>query len=532
MEKDDKRVLIIDDESSIVNLCKRIIGNMNLSCSTAATAEEGLRALEKNRYSLILLDMDLPGMSGMEMLEKVRILYPKIQVVIITGKATVENAVEAMKKGACDYVTKPFEIDELRIPVNRALEKYELIEEIGSLKNALAVYEVAAAMSEVMPLSELLKLVFKQLNKAIAVDGGSIGIWEEDTGEIVIKYAEGSNWKSALGKRFRQGERVCGYVVEKKKPVLVDGDIKKVKRFAGIKKFEEIKSGISIPMLVRGKLLGVINLKRIESGGKFTESDLKVGTIFAEQAAYAIQNALDFEKLKELDELKSAFISNVSHELRTPLMAANGALEMVKRLKDKAKKAKMLDIVKRNILRMQRLVGDLLDFSKLEKKEILIMKRPCDFSEVIKNSVELVRNLAFGKGIDIVVRQEALPEINCDAGRMEQVLTNLLNNAVKFSSENSKVEIDIMKDGSFFKFSVTDEGIGIPVKEHQKIFERFYQADKSLTRLTGGFGLGLPIVKQIVELHNGEIFVESPPAGRKKGARFTVKIPLNGDGGN
>jgi len=267
----------------------------------------------------------------------------------------------------------------------------------------------------------------------------------------------------------------------------------------------------------------------------------KVGTIFAEQAAYAIQNALDFEKLKELDELKSAFISNVSHELRTPLMAANGALEMVKRLKDKAKKAKMLDIVKRNILRMQRLVGDLLDFSKLEKKEILIMKRPCDFSEVIKNSVELVRNLAFGKGIDIVVRQEALPEINCDAGRMEQVLTNLLNNAVKFSSENSKVEIDIMKDGSFidimkdgsfFKFSVTDEGIGIPVKEHQKIFERFYQADKSLTRLTGGFGLGLPIVKQIVELHNGEIFVESPPAGRKKGARFTVKIPLNGDGGN
>jgi len=248
MEKEDKRVLIIDDESSIVNLCKRIISGMGLFCSAAATAEEGLRALEKNRYSLILLDMDLPGMSGMEMLEKVMALYPKIQVVIITGKATVENAVEAMKKGACDYVTKPFEIE------NRALEKYELIEEIGSLKNALAVYEVAAAMSEVMPLSELLKLVFKQLNKAIAVDGGSIGIWEEDTGEIVIKYAEGSNWKSALGKRFRQGERVCGYVVEKKKPVLVDGDIKKVKRFAGIKKFEEIKSGISIPMLVRGKL--------------------------------------------------------------------------------------------------------------------------------------------------------------------------------------------------------------------------------------------------------------------------------------
>ncbi|MFH1957379.1 MAG: ATP-binding protein [bacterium] len=526
MKKDNKKVLIIDDEISITKLCRSIINGMGLFCDTAATAEEGLKALKKNRYLLILLDMDLPLMSGMDMLEKVRVLYPKIQVVIITGKATVENAVEAMKKGACDYVTKPFEIDELRIPVKRALEKYELIEKIGSLKNTLFVYEVAAAMSEVMSLDKILKLIFKQLSKAIATDGGSIGIWEEDMGELVIKYAEGLNWERALGKRLKPGERVCGYAVEKKKPILVNGDIKKVKRFTGIKKFEKIKSGMSIPMLVRGKLLGVINLKRIEISEKFTAADLKIGTIFAEQAAYAVQNALDFEKLKELDELKSAFITNVSHELRTPLMAVSGALEMEERLSDEAKKAKMRDIFKRNILRMQRLVKDLLDFSKMEKKTVLIMKSSCDFPGIVKNSVELAKNLASGRGIDIVVRQEALPKIACDAGRMEQVLINLLSNAIKFSPENSKVEMDIVKDGSFLRFSVTDAGIGIPAKEQDKIFERFYQVNKSLTRETGSCGLGLSIVKQIVELHGGEIFVESPPAGRKKGARFIIKIPV------
>ena len=530
MEKNSRKVLVVDDESSITKLCRRIINGMDLSCDTAATAEEGLAAMKKNGYSLVLLDLDLPGMSGMEMLEKVRVLYPEIQVVIITGKATIENAVEAMKRGACDYVTKPFEIDELRKPVRIALEKYELLEEIGGLKNIISVYEVARAMSGIMPLNELLELVFKQLCKTIDADGGSICLWEEDTGELVIKYAEGSNRERALGKRLKMGERFCGFAAEKKGPVLVNGDIKKSERFAGIEKFEEIKSGMCIPMLVKGKLLGVINLKRIKNSEEFTKFDLEIGTIFAEQAAYAVQNALDLERLKELDELKSAFISNVSHELRTPLMAAHGALEMVERLNDEAKKAKMMDIIQRNIIRMQRLIGDLLDFSKLERKTLLIVKRPCDFSEVVKNSVELVRSITSGKKIDIVVRRKSLPKINCDSGRMEQVLVNLLNNAVKFSPDNSKVEIDVMEDEGFLKFSVTDEGIGIPAKEQEKIFERFYQANTSLNRPTGSFGLGLPIVKQIVELHGGVVSVESPPRGRNKGTSFIVKIKR--DGGN
>ena len=522
----NEKILVIDDESSITKLCRKIIDGMDLSCDTAATAEEGLAAMEQNKYSLLLLDINLPGIGGMEMLEKVRVLYPKTQVVIITGKATVENAVEAMKKDACDYVTKPFEIEEFRISIKKALEKYELIEEICGLKNTISIYEVARAMSGVMPLDGLFQLIFKQLNKEIAIDGGSIAILEPETKELIIKYAEGSNAEKVMGKSFKLGERVLGYAAATKNSILINGDLKKDERFKELARFEEIKSGMSIPMMVAGKILGVLNLKRTKIEKNFTKADLELGTIFAEQAAYAVQNALDFERLKELDEMKSAFISNVSHELRTPLMAAEGALQMVGRLNDEAKKTKMMEIIKRNIIRMKRLVGDLLDFSGMENKTVLIIKNSCDFRNIVKNSVELIRNFASGKEIDVVVRQESLPKINCDSLRMEQVLINLLNNAVRFSPKNSKLEIDVTKDEGFLKFCVTDEGIGIPAKEQNKIFERFYQVNKSLTRPAGGFGLGLSIVKQIVELHGGVVSVESPPSGRKKGARFTVKIPI------
>ncbi len=231
----------------------------------------------------------------------------------------------------------------------------------------------------------------------------------------------------------------------------------------------------------------------------------------------------DITDAKNLERIKSDFITNLSHELRTPLTAIKGYLDTLQEpdLEEKDRE-KFIKIVRENIERLINIVSDLLILSDVERRERKLDKETFDLNEVGNEVVKLFRKSATEKGLQLIFNPVQLPLYTGDRFLIQQVLINLISNAIKFT-ENGKVELEIKYAQDKFFIIVSDTGIGISNDEIPRIFERFYTVDKTRSRRQGGTGLGLSIVKHIVYLHQGEIKVESR---LQEGSRFTIILPV------
>ena len=218
------------------------------------------------------------------------------------------------------------------------------------------------------------------------------------------------------------------------------------------------------------------------------------------------------ERLKELDKLKSDFVSMVSHELKTPLAAMRTSAQVLE-LPDvnTETKAEMLDIILRNIERQTNLVNDLLDLSRLESGRMDLKFEELSLDSIIADSIESVRQAAKEKGLTLDIElPKDLDSVKADREKLATVIVNLLDNAIKFTpSGKGKITIKARELNGQVEVRVSDTGIGIPLEDLDKIFDRFYQVDSTLTREAGGTGLGLAICKGIIEAHNGHIWAES-----------------------
>jgi PAS domain S-box-containing protein len=231
-----------------------------------------------------------------------------------------------------------------------------------------------------------------------------------------------------------------------------------------------------------------------------------------------------YEELKELDKLKDEFFQNVTHELRTPITIISGSMDILLGEKLDEEKRKLLEITKRSAVRLNRLVGNILDFSRLEARKRELNLQSLNVTEIIEESVSEQLEFAEKNGVTIETTiTEHLPPIKADKNGVKQMLTNLLNNAIKFNKKGGKVVISAEHDKNFITLSVADTGIGIPEDKIPKLFTRFYQVDGSTARRYSGTGLGLAIVKKLVELHGGKIWVESEVG---KGTKFWFTLPI------
>ncbi len=230
------------------------------------------------------------------------------------------------------------------------------------------------------------------------------------------------------------------------------------------------------------------------------------------------------KKLKELDRLKTEFLSIVSHELKTPLTAMKTSGEFLLETEecDRSLRKKMLDIIIRNIDRQSRMVDDLLDISRIESDRMKFNKEPVDIEETIKVSLEVVDTIIRNKDMKVAVSvPDDLEIITTDKDKLVQVFVNLLNNAVKFSNKGGTIKINVEDETDSLRISVSDNGIGMGPEEVEKIFDKFYQIDSTSTRRVGGSGLGLSIVKGIIEGQGGTITVLSEPG---KGSTFVFTL--------
>ncbi len=299
------------------------------------------------------------------------------------------------------------------------------------------------------------------------------------------------------------------------------------------------RSVMIVPIQSRQQVLGVISFAASESGRCYNSSDLALAEDIARRAATAIDNARlyrDSEAARnaaqEANRMKDEFLAVLSHELRSPLNAILGWTQILRtrKLSDEAT-ARALETIERNAKAQTQLIEDLLDVSRIIRGKLSLNIQPLNLASVIEAAMNTVRPAADAKGIQLEFIPTAKTElISGDADRLQQVVWNLLSNSIKFTPQAGRVEVRVDSDTKdrlerrYTQIQVIDTGKGISSEFLPHVFDRFRQADSTTTRSYGGLGLGLAIVRHLVELHGGTVQAESP--GEGKGATFTVKLPL------
>jgi signal transduction histidine kinase len=279
-----------------------------------------------------------------------------------------------------------------------------------------------------------------------------------------------------------------------------------------------------VPLLAGGQSVGTL-MVGLTGEEPFEPDDVRPMEELAYRIAIAVTNARAYTEAREANRLKDEFLAIVSHELRTPLNAMRGWVSLLRtgRLADE-QAAHALEVIERNVCAQTQIVEDLLDISRIVSGRMRLTVQPVLVSDVVAAAVESVRLSAEARGIALDVTLEA-PEARVygDPDRLQQVLWNLLSNGIKFTPAGGAVRLALRESAGLVELSVTDTGQGISPDFLPFVFERFRQADSTSTRPVGGLGLGLAIVRHIVEQHGGVVTAASPGEGR--GSTFTVALP-------
>lgn len=270
--------------------------------------------------------------------------------------------------------------------------------------------------------------------------------------------------------------------------------------------------------------------KEVEMGNFNVRTDIKTNDEI-EELSHAFNNTtaalskMDEER-KQIDSAKTEFLSITSHELRSPMTPMKAQMQMLEneyfgKLTKEQKES--LAIIIRNADRLDKIIADFLEISRIETARLRFVFRQTDLKETVRETVEFMKGFANEKNIELVANIEEIPIIEVDPDRTSQVLRNLIHNAIKFSDENSKVEVNALARKDHILFSVKDYGCGLTPENQKRVFEPFYQVEKTSCRQYGGTGLGLTICRGIIESQKGKIWVESKPG---KGCTFYFTVPL------
>ncbi len=484
-------VLVVDDEMGIREGCKRVLTEDGYKVDDAEDGQAGLQKVKQNDYDLILVDLMMPGIGGMELIKKIHHMDPEIITVVITGNATIETAVEATKLGAYDYLPKPFSPEALSAVVKRGMEKRAL---------TLEAKRLYAERSQ-----RLLELVNERSRLRTIVGCMADGVLVANLeGRLVLWNA--SSVKMLKSKGFDiAGEPLEYYISNESlisaiKEVLdsKDKDFSMISREIPAQDQKVVLMANIAPVRDEdGKILGAVTVLR------------------------------DITAFKEVNKIKSQFVSMVAHELRAPLAAIKGWLEVVLSGEaggDLEQNKKWLQRAMDRSDSLLALVNDLLVINRMEAGKIAQKMETVKINDVIKKIVEFLKPEAQKQKVSLEVSfPDDLPPVQADVRDMEKLFTNLINNAVKYNRENGSVTIVGETEGGFVRYDVKDTGIGIAKDQISHIFDDFYRADDERTRKISGTGLGLTIAKKIVSSHFGRIEVDSVP---EKGSVFSVYLPI------
>jgi PAS domain S-box-containing protein len=296
-------------------------------------------------------------------------------------------------------------------------------------------------------------------------------------------------------------------------------------RYRELVRGQGLTGAIVVPLRVEGQVLGTLGVNRYQTSPPYTRSHLDLLQELADLAALAIANAQNFERVQESDRRKDEFLAMLAHELRNPLAPMKTSLDLMK-IRGAGVVSREWEIVDRQLGHMVRLVDDLLDVSRITHGRVQLDKTVLDLSDVLARAMEQVNPLLQSRGHRLRLEPPAAAVyVHGDSDRLAQVFTNLLSNAAKYTPQGGDIGVRVAALDGRAILTVEDNGYGIEPDMLSAVFDLFVQGERSLDRGEGGLGLGLTLVKKLVELHGGSVSAQS--AGKGQGSTFTVKLPLH-----
>jgi len=554
-------ILVVDDRPDKHVVFRAILDELEQNLYTATSGEEALRHVLQRDFAVILLDVNMPGLDGLETaaLIRSRTKSAHIPIIFITADYTDEMRIsKGYSLGAVDYLSSPVVPEILRSKVKVFVDLYLLAEQAKRrAEEHLALAEERAARSaaeranarfaflaqasaalarslEFDPTAnELMRLAVPFLADAAALTfAGEEGIeartelaWNSAlTGEPLCRESvpaiECGWWRDAIA-------RVQGSGVSESFP-----DLSGAHPTSGpagpqpeIPRGSPLHSLVIIPLLARGRTIGVISLGTTSAGRTIDADLVAVASDVASRAAIALDNALLYRKIHDQDRRKNEFLAMLSHELRNPLAPITNAVHVLQTNDTDAKRHDWArEVIGRQVKQLSRLVDDLLDVSRITQNKIELKIEAVDVAAVVAVAVETVRPLidAQEHALSVLLPEQPM-RIRGDFARLAQVLANLLNNAAKYTDRKGRIALIAEQEGAEIVFRIRDSGIGIPASALPTIFELFTQVEQTLDRSQGGLGIGLTLVERLVKMQGGSVSASS--AGRNLGSEFTVRLP-------
>lgn len=474
------RILVADDEPHVREGCRDALLSEGYEVDVVSDGFTAMSSLESTHYDLVLLDLMMPGLSGLGVLKGIRAQHPDTVVVVITGYATLEHSISAMKQGAFDFIPKPFTPEQLRVVTSKALAHTRALQDIAAERSRLRVLidHLADGVLVTNPQGEVILAnpAAKRLLRSLT------GATDSPPLERLIS-------QMALG------------------PLILEALAMAPPTFTELtRELTQVSPDGPLPQTVVARCLPFRD--RLERN---------LGTITLLQ---------DITALKQIDQKRADFVALVAHEIRSPmssvLMQVNALMDgLAGGLNDK-----QMALLDRVTLRLQSLVelsSELLNLAHIESGLIGQERERLDVIPILQDQIRLHQPLADAKAVRLEADiPEVLPLTVFNRQSLEEVVTNLLTNAIKYTPGGGVVSLSAREAPEELCLTIQDTGLGISAEDLPLIFRRFYRVKNADTRLINGTGLGLAIVQEILDAHHGRVQVESTIGA---GSRFTVHIP-------
>ncbi len=481
-------ILVVDDEKVVRDGCHRVLSGKGYEVMTAENGQQALDLLANESVDIILLDLKMPVMSGEEVLEKTSALYPEIPVIIITGHGTIDTAVECMKRGAYDFITKPFQIDQFLLTISRAEEKKKL--------------ERKALQYEEEKIQNLYDLDLEKSRLKTIINCMANGVMVTNRNLEVVLH------NPALMRLLEISEEISN-------PIPVTILINNEQLISTLKNIQS--DDFSKDEFVSQEIKSGKNVLRAISAPALGPDKYVVGTVTVLE---------DITAFKQLDQMKSDFVNMVAHELRSPLVSIRQQNSVMLEGLAGPLAEKQTDMLRKGMKKADQLldlINDLLDMAKIEAGKAVQHQVPVDIEKVIEDTVALMEPRAREQGIALTYSCKDLMPVQADPKSIEEIFNNLITNAISYSPDGGRVTVTAHGQGEYMEIKVKDTGVGIPTEELPKIFDKFYRVKHPKTRQVMGTGLGLAIVRGVVEAHHGSIDVEST---QDQGTTFRILLPV------